>query len=212
MLTWNELKEGKLGQTFDSKALKEVCTGVYGGISWPGKKPGFAVVVATNSFKTLGRQRHEVCLLDEVESADMWGLIERCSGLDLKYDPMAWIGDNENPIADEFMREMRSDSNWCAFSVTPASILAMDRPYQYMLQSLRRMLRKDSRRLFLKNSRVVEYMREIEGDAELELELGEFPAVEALAFAVLEGKRLGSSRGFTLKEIHALQRKYGLCD
>ena len=53
-------------------------------------------------------------------------------------------------------------------------------------------------------------MREIEGGAELELELGEFPAVEALAFAVLEGKRLGSSRGLTLKEIHALQRKYGL--
>ena len=210
MLTWEKLKKAELGQTFDGKELKECCSGVYGGLSWPSKRPGFAVVVAANSLKTFGRERDEVCLLDEVESADMWELIERCSGLDLKYGPSAWIGDNENPIADEFMREMRSDSNWCAFSVTRASILAMDRPYQYMLQSLRRMLRKDNRRLFLKDSRSLEYLREIEDGPEVELELGEFPSIEALAFAASEGKK--HTGGMTLEQIHALQRKYGLID
>jgi hypothetical protein len=210
MLEWKDVKEAKLGQTFDSKDLKECCTGVYGGISWPAKRPGFAVVVAMKSFETFGRQRHEVCLLDEVESADMWELIERCRGLDLKYDPSDWIGDNENSAADRIMQEMSSDSKLRTFSLTPASIASMDRPYQYMLQSLRRMLREDKRTLFLKDSRSLEYLREIEEGAEVELELGEFPSVEALAFAALEGKE--HTEGMTLEEIHELQRKHGMCD
>ena len=210
MIDWKDLKEAELGQSFDSKELKECCTGVYGAISWPAKRPGFAVVVAMKSFETFGRQRHEVCLLDEVESADMWELIERCSGLDLKHDPSEWIGDNENSAAARIMQEMSRDSKLRTFSLTPASIVSMDRPYQYMLQSLRRMLREDRRTLFLKDSKSLEYLREIEEGAEVELELGEFPSVEALAFAALEGKE--HTESMTLEEIHELQRKHGMCD
>jgi len=204
------LKEAELGHTLDCKDLKECCTGIYGGISWPAKRPGFAVVVAMKSFETFGRQRHEVCLLDEVESADMWELIERCTGLDLKYDPSEWIGDNENSAAARIMQEMSRDSKLRTFSLAPASIVSMDRPYQYMLQSLRRMLREDRRTLFLKDSKSLEYLREIEEGAEVELELGEFPSVEALAFAALEGKE--HTESMTLEEIHELQRKHGMCD
>ena len=210
MLIWDELKKAELGQTFDSKELKECCTGIYGGLSWPAKRPGFAVVVAMNSVRTFSWERDEVCLLDEAESADMWELIQRCSGLDLKYDPSAWIGDIENSAADRIMREMSSDSKLRTFSLTPASIVSVDRPYQYMLQSLRRMLREDKRTLFLKDSKSLQYLREIEEGAEVELELGEFPSVEALAFAALEGKE--HTESMTLEEIHALQRKYGLRD
>ncbi len=207
MPEWKEVKEAELGQTFDSKELKECCTGVYGGISWPVKQAGFAVVVAMKSFETFGRQHHEVCLLDEVESADMWELIERCSGLDLKYDPSEWIGDNENSAADRIMQEMSSDSKLRMFSLTPASTASLDRPYQYMLQSLRRMLREDRRTLFLKESKVIGYLQEIGENAEIELELGEYPAIEALAFA-LEGK--GHTESMTLEQIRELQRKHGM--
>ena len=51
-------------------------------------------------------------------------------------------------------------------------------------------------------------MNQIEADAELELQIGDFPAVESLAFAVLEGKDRGD--GMTLEEIHELQRKHGM--
>ena len=72
------------------------------------------------------------------------------------------------------------------------------------------MLREDRRTLFLKDSRSLEHLREIEQGAEVELELGEFPSVEALAFAALEGKE--HKEGMTLEEIHELQRKHGMCD
>ncbi len=210
MLTWNEVKKAELGQSFECSDLKECCTGIYGGLSWPAKRPGFAVIVAMSSFETFGKQRHEVCLLDEVESGDFRELIERCSGLDLKYSPSAWIGDNENSAADRIMQEMGSDSKLRTFSLSPASIASMNRPYQYMLQSLRRMLREDSRTLFLKGSESLDKLREIEDGAEVELELGQFPSVEALSFAALGGKE--HTKGITLKQIHALQRKYGLRD
>jgi hypothetical protein len=207
MLEWEDLKTARLGESFDIREMKRCCKEVFGGISWPVKQAGFAVVVAMKSFETFGRQRHEVCLLDEVESADMWELIERCSGLDLKYYPSGWIGDNENSAADRIMQEMSSDSKLRTFSLTPASTTSMDRPYQYMLQSLRRMLREDRRTLFLKESKVIGYLQEIGENAEIELELGEYPAIEALAFA-LEGK--GHTESMTLEQIHALQQKYGM--
>ncbi len=64
--------------------------------------------------------------------------------------------------------------------------------------------------MFLKDSKSLQYLREIEDGAEVELELGEFPTIEALAFAALEGKE--HTESMTLEEIHALQRKHGMCD
>jgi hypothetical protein len=189
--------------------LEHYLKAVYGGVSWPGKHRGFAVVVAMNRFEKYGTKEHEICLLDEVESRDMWELVKQIGVLDLKYNPSVWIGDSGNPTADQFVRELNSETHGRSLSFDRTSMLDMDWPYQHMLQSLRRMLRQDSRTLYLKDSKVVEYLREIDADAEIELELGEYPAIEALAFAVLEMKNRGHSRGLTLEEIHALQKKYG---
>ncbi|MHC4117017.1 MAG: hypothetical protein ACYSWO_05885 [Planctomycetota bacterium] len=206
-LEWSDVKDAQLGETFHCKALEECCTGVYGGISWPGKYPGYAVVVATKTVKTLGGDRTEVCLLDEVESRDTWQLIERCGGLDLEYNPSAWFGDDENPTANDFMR---SNSNRHKWYVVRSDILALDKLYQRILQNIRHMLREDRKALFLKGGRVVDYLSQVEADKECELELGEFPAIEALGFAVLEGKRRGGRRSMTLEQIHQLQRECGM--
>ena len=117
-------------------------------------------------------------------------LVRQCGVLDFKYAPAMWIGDRKNGSAKRFIHEMNEDlklpdsshKHRRRFSLTSTSLLDMERPY----------------------------LREIEEGAEVELELGEFPSVEALAFAALEGKE--HTEGMTLEEIHELQRKHGLCD
>jgi hypothetical protein len=64
--------------------------------------------------------------------------------------------------------------------------------------------------LFLKDSRIVEYLREIGEGAEIELELGEYPAIEALAFAVLEMKSHGRVSGVTNEQVRIWAEKYSL--
>jgi len=198
----------KLGQSFDSKGLERCCKAVYGGIAWPGKRPGFTVVVTMDRFEQYGTQIYEICLLDEVESQNMWELVKQCGTLDFKYNPSVWIGDNKNPTADQFIRDINSETHGRSLSIQRTSMLDMDRPYQHILQNIGHMLNDERRELFLKGSRIVEYLREIREDAEIELELGEYPAIEALAYAVLEMKKRGHVRGVTLEQIHAWHKKY----
>ncbi|MFC1634469.1 hypothetical protein ACFL5Z_06465 [Planctomycetota bacterium] len=85
----------------------------------------------------------------------------------------------------------------------------MDRPNQFMLQSIRRMLKPEGRKLFLKKISILDYLGQIGEDEETELELGDYPAVEALAFAVLEGNW---KPGITLEQINFLEKKYLFLD
>ena len=208
MLKWEELNDAKLGQSFEIKELQRCCKVVYGGIAWPAKRPGFAVVVAMDRFKQYGTQIHEICLLDEFESRDMWELVKQCGALNFKYNPSAWIGDNQNPTADQFRRQINTETHGRCFSVSRTSMLDMDQPYQHILQNIVHMVNEERRELFLKGSRIIEYLREIDEDAEIELELGEYPAIEALAYAVLEMKKRSHKPGVTHAQIRAWNKKY----
>ena len=70
MIDWDVLKETDLGgelTTDDIRDLKLKSKAIYGGVSWPDKRPGLAVVLAMDSRKRLGN--HDVYLLDEFEFA-----------------------------------------------------------------------------------------------------------------------------------------------
>ena len=207
-IEWSKVKAAPLGQTFDTKALRESCTAVRGAVSWPGKNPGFVVIIAMNRFKHFSIERREIVLLDEIETRDMWDLVRKCAALNLKYEPATWFGDPDNATAQRFIREMGRERQ-TTFSLIPTPIVQIDRPFQYMLQSLRRMLKLEDRVLFLKDSKILDYLGQIVEDEETELELGAFPSIEALAFAALEEHWESS---ITLEQIHALQRKCGLRD
>lgn len=214
MLTWDELKNAKLGQSFDSKDLKRYCDAVYGGVAWPNKRLGFAAVVARNRFEQYGTREHEIYLLDECESREIDKLVRWYGGADLKYSPNVWVGDRNNKTADQIVREYNSETMGHSLSLSRTSLLDMSQPYQYILQNLRRLLREDNRTLFLKDSRIRDYLMEITEDAEIELELGDYPAIEALAFAVLEkrNRRRGClSDREQLEQARALSKKYKKC-
>ena len=174
------IKTSKIGYSFSREQLSKECHLIYGGISLPGKQPGFAVVVAAD------KKRHsDNYLLDEFESFDMRELIYQSGALDFKYLPSNWIGDYRNPAAAQFIEDFNNQSNRRRkFSLSWTPLLDMEHLYSYIIPQLREFLK--SKQLFLKDSKVVNYLRAIVENEITELELGAIPAVEALAFAVME--------------------------
>ncbi len=190
MLEWKDVKEATLGQSFEIKALHNCCKGVYGGVCWPGKRPGFAVVIAMDRARRL--DSYDVCLLGEYESFDIRELVRQCGALDLKYLPDQWIGDRKNDAADQFLSEMNNepqDANRRQLNLSWTSLFDMEQLYPYILAEIRRLLASNCRQLFLKESRILGYLSEIRPGEIVDLEQGDYPAIEALALAVIEMRR-----------------------
>lgn len=194
-IKFEDVKKAKLGQTFSSMEIMNSCKAVYGAVSWPGKRPGFAVVVAMDSTRHI--DSYDISLLDEFESDRMRDLVRQCGVLDLKWTPERFIGDWKNEAADHFIREMNSEKKnqqhkeagilTRQFSLTPTLMLEMDNLYQYILDELKKLLDEEHRQLILKeDSKILDYLSEIKSSKAADLQLGDYPAIEALAFAAIE--------------------------
>ena len=184
-LEFNDLKKAELGYRHESRwELNKCCRGIYGGVSWPGKRPGFAVVVGMDPHKHF--DSYDICLIAEYESPSIRKVVRQCGVMDYTYEPDRWIGDWKNDSADNFIRELNSEqahkSQKLSFSLTP--MLEMEPLYPYMLDELKRLLDPKRRMLFLKGSKIINYLGEIEADDISTLVLGDYPAIEAICFAV----------------------------
>ncbi len=195
-----EIETAILGQELTTEELKTRYKQIYGGVAWPGKRPGFAVVIGMDHERHL--DNHNIYLLDEFESSDTREIVRQCSALDYKYQPARWIGDTRNDAADRFITEIKRELHSVEnsrehrryFSVSSTLMLDMKHPFQYILPELKRLLDKDRRQLFLKDSQVINYLSEIDPSEIPTLEFGDFPAIEALAFAVIDMRLYGSQR------------------
>ena len=174
------IKTSKIGYSFSREQLSKECHLIYGGISVPGKQPGFAVVLAVD------KKRHsDIYLLDETESFDMRELIYQSGALDFKYLPSYWIGDFRNPAAAKFIEDFNNQlDHRRKFSLTWTPLLDMESLYSYVLPQIKELCRL--KQLFIKESKIANYLRSIQENEISELELGNHPSIEALAFAVME--------------------------
>lgn len=209
-----DIKTSELGQVFSDKELKQQFKEIYGGVSWQGERPGFAVVLGMD--KRQHYDSHDIYLLDEYESFDMRQLVQQCGVLDFKYQPTVWIGDNRNNAADRLIREMnasfsRNRQEW-SFSLSSTTMLKMEDLYHYILSKLKELLDEERRQLFLRDSKILNYLSTIEPSEISDLELGSYPAIEALAFATIEMRKRSKQPCMTLEEIHQLQFEVGLVD
>ena len=138
-------------------------------------------------------------MLDEYESFSARELVRQCGVLDFKYMPKRWVGDREYGAAIPFIDEMNDDRHkreqeLFSFS-RPFELLEMNPLYPYILDEIKRLIRQDHRRLFLpENSKVLSYLSNVVSDEIYEYEIGDYPAVEALAFAVIEILRWANYR------------------
>jgi hypothetical protein len=183
-----DIKTTQLGHEFTQAQLRNQSRAVYGGVAWPGKRSGFVVVLAI--VYSDERKLWEIYLLDEFESPYMRELIRQCGLLHSKYEPYSWVGDTKNSSAEERMYEMKDDSG---FSLNETDVIEKVPFYQYVVDELKDLRDEEHRRLFLKNSKVLNYMAEIEQGQVAELKRGEYPPLEALVYAAVEGLRTAES-------------------
>jgi hypothetical protein len=197
-------KTVELGHPWSKEDLGRCFKAIFGGIAWPGQRPGFAVVVGLSKEKHF--DSYDAYLLDEYESPDTRELVRRCSVLDYKYEPARWIADPDNDAADRFLRELNEERTakapqdhgpgWRLIGSVPDPLRLLapwrsplfdePRPYGYILPELKRLLAEDHRQLFLKNSRVRDSLAAVEPNELATLQLGTYPAIEALGFTVVE--------------------------
>ena len=189
-----DIKDAEIGYVYSEEELnqfKMIC----GGVSWPGERPGFAVVTAMDKLEHFDSH---IYLIDEFESFDIRELIRKCVGLDCIYRPKRWIGDVKKGGVERLIREMSKEAKLPIdtigtrklLSIYSTPILEINQPYQYMLTKIKELLDPDPerRQLFLKDSKILNYLSAIEPNNIYKLEFGDYPAIEALAFAVIESK------------------------
>ena len=132
---------------------------------------------------------HDVCLIAEHETTSTRELVRQIAVLDDKFMPDRWIGDNRNDAADEFIRELQKDGDRdrrrSKLMFVHTSMLEMEYFYRYALDEIKRLLDKDRRMLFLKDSIIPNYLSDIEKEVISDLKHGDYPAIEALAYAVI---------------------------
>lgn len=230
-----DIKTAELGHSFSVQELKEQSKLICGGVAWPGKGLGFAVVVAKSVFQHFDNS--DVYLLDEYESGNMRKLVRQCGVLDFKYKPDVWIGDRLNDAADRFIREMNDEhkspknqdeeqhyaidlfgrqttyhrqglNKRRSFNLCSTKMLDMDYPFQYIFPEIKRLLDKERRQLFLKDSKVLDYLGTIRPEEIPEIGFGDFPAIEALAFAVLEIRQRSNNPPVTDAQIKQWGKMY----
>lgn len=164
---------------------------IFGGVAWPDKRPGFAVVVLMDTRKHF--EGNDICVLAEFESYSIRELIRQIAVLDGQYMPDRWIGDRKHDAADKFLREVDMDGDKDRrkpkFMLVSTPLLEMDNFYKYALDEIKRLLAKDKRMLHLKDSLIINYLSGIEEEEIGEIKYGDYPAIEALIYAIVSLQR-----------------------
>jgi len=184
-----DIKTADLGDTISHLELINQCKAIWGGVSWPGKRPGYAVVIG------MGQEPHfdsydtyDTYVMDEFECDRLPTLIRQCGVLDKKWCPDCWIGPPENDAADLLIQETKDRFSEGSFSLTPTILTEMDSLYPYIVGKLDELTHPERKRLWLKGAQAGSYLSSLDEAEEsiAELGLGDYPALEALAFVVIE--------------------------
>lgn len=196
------IEEGNLNHSYNSDALLNQTHAIWGGVAWPSERPGYAVIVGA------GTKRHfdayDIHVMAEFECENTRELVRKCAALNVQYSiprPRThersscgrWIGDFKDDAADKFIREVNDEikpgTHTPRFSVNSTLILDMERVYPYILRQIQTWIDPDHRCLFLHECKTVDNLNELDPDMETGLKLGTYPAIEALAFVVIEMRR-----------------------
>ena len=131
-------------------------------------------------------------VVTEYESLDMRELALHCMVLDQSFPPGKWVGDSERTEVVQLLSELHRDGGK-SFQINPLWpwLLESTSPYQAMLPKIRMPLKQDRKKLFLRGSTVQNSLNEINDHEISEMKFGQFPAIEALAFAVMGANELG---------------------
>ena len=172
----------KFAAVEDKKYLR-----IYGGIAMPVRSAGYICILGITRDYGANGQRTLV-LLDEGEREDPKELIQLAGGLDFRYRPERWYGDEKEPLSRKFIREMNADTqapNDRKLVLVRTLILNNPKPLQYIFPTLKDALFEYNFRP-PDNSIAGSYLQKINAADIFGMDLGDAPIVEALSYAGLE--------------------------
>lgn len=187
-----ELRTLPLDHAWTPEVLRENFAAVMGGVAYPGKRPGHAVVAGLCHPRA--KDDIEIHVLAETESPDLGDLLRTCRALGQKFRPAGmrphdffhWIGDGRHVGAGEIIWRLNQEpgNEYNQLSIEPTTLLDDPTPYLTMFALLSDLTKPETKRLYLHGSKVEPAMHEIPPGEVAETKLGTAPGIEALAFVV----------------------------
>ena len=157
----------------------------FGAIALPGKRKGFVVIIGTDNrqYRKKGCDSH---VIHEYEDWDSRKLLQSVFSLNDLHHPKKWIGDDQHNAIKDFRSEMNEGRKQSLYFSTPSILRYPDaQPYLRILPQIKRLRESEHRQLYLDDdSLILRYMAAINPEEMAGLVLGDFPAIECLAYAV----------------------------
>lgn len=191
-----ELRTLPLDYQWTREALRDHFAVVAGGVSYPGRRPGHAIVAGL--CEPRDRADFEAHVLAETESRDLGDLLRACRALGgqyrragmLRQETFRWLGDGKHVGANEILWRLNKEAGNAGdhLSIETTTLIDGPQPYLTMFATLSEYVKPDRKRLYLHNCKAALAMTEVPADEVADARIGDYPAVEALAF-VADGLR-----------------------
>lgn len=173
---------------------------IFVGAAWPALRPGWVVVVGESLLDRVGGLA-KLTVLDETSDERLWHLIERAVAFWWYYRPERVLADTGHVAAMQFAAAPAYVK--LGFHLEASLLAAMAGPFGYAFPILAR-LRETERLEIPPGSRLAgELMAAPKYEDLATLRLSDYPAIAALAFAVLE---LEQSRVDTVRRPTEVER------
>ena len=179
---------------------------VFGGVGWAGKvRPGAVIVIGEMSELDHGLNAYPIKILDEFETFNLYELVEKMFFFDLYYrKPEMWLSDKENYAGIKLLGELNEkyakipitkvNQSSREIDLSHSSLVGNDQ-FPYVYSALHRLLSQDKKVLTLGvNSRTRAYLSQVNDEDINTIRTGDYPAIEALAYAAIELDRSGKEK------------------
>jgi hypothetical protein len=167
---------------------------VFAGISWPLTRPGYICIIA----ELIQPTEHLYNLLDEYEDFDYEQLISRAGALDYFYRPEKWLSGELDKATKKLLLEANKQPDHRLGSrklkILPSRLKGLgDELFRYVYPRLKRMSGPEGELDISKGKLLLNYMSLPQDNEIATIGYGDFPAIESLAYAVMELEESGKA-------------------
>ena len=150
---------------------------IYAGVAWPAGRPGFLVVVGQHRLQNIAGEP-KLIVLDQLSEARVWDLLQRCAAMRDYYRPERFYADRNHLAAMQLIADHHPQ-----LAITHALLCEMPGPCAYAFPLLARWI--ETGRLVIGGELAGEMLTAPVHQDPADLALADYPAIAALAFAVL---------------------------
>lgn len=157
---------------------------ICGGVGWKGKRPGFIVAVAEDLEPDATLNTFHRHIIGEYETDDSLKLLNKILEFRTCARINPWLADTDDAISMEFLARVNQDINYRdILRIERAPNCDDTRSFEFCLNTIESLLNPD-KLLHFKESRVVEYLAEINQENRDTLTVKDYPAIVALGSAL----------------------------